>query len=237
MSLPFSSPYAEGLAGDRSRSMRRRTDDTDEQATRKEKRPECAGPTSSRRDLLRTSLLAGAAATLPRLVSTASASSSTVKPFELDEISIAELQRAMSTGELTARAITRKFLFLPDAAAVRLDVCRKGRRVGRSGADRDGRGRPADGVGLRAVDAARGCAEAAEVGRLLTSDAGWAHRGASDASAGGTPLPGPDDGGARIRYGSVLAADLAGRGTRGGDGVAGGGKGAPGSRLGGGPDG
>jgi amidase len=44
------------------------------------------------------------------MVSTASASSGAVKPFELDEITIAELQRAVSTGELTARAITRKFL-------------------------------------------------------------------------------------------------------------------------------
>jgi amidase len=102
--------------------VRRMTDDTDEQATREAKRPECTGPISSRRDLLRTSLLAGAAAALPPLVSAehlsadrssgemASASGGTVKPFELDEITIAELQRAMSTGELTARAITRKFL-------------------------------------------------------------------------------------------------------------------------------
>jgi amidase len=40
----------------------------------------------------------------------ASAASGKVKRFELDEITIAGLQRAMSRGKLTARSITRKFL-------------------------------------------------------------------------------------------------------------------------------
>jgi amidase len=60
--------------------------------------------------LLQASLLAGAAATLPAMEAASRSSGRAVRPFELDEITIGELQQAMESGRLTARAIARKYL-------------------------------------------------------------------------------------------------------------------------------
>jgi amidase len=68
-----------------------------------------------RRRFLRTSALAGvSAAVLPALATArdvpCTASAPEVKPFELDEITIADLQAGMASGKFTARSITEKYL-------------------------------------------------------------------------------------------------------------------------------
>jgi amidase len=68
----------------------------------------------SRRGFLESSVKIGAAATLavPAFASSDSANASVpdVKPFELDEITIAQLQDGMKSGKFTARSITEKYL-------------------------------------------------------------------------------------------------------------------------------
>ncbi|HJQ70835.1 MAG TPA: amidase [Blastocatellia bacterium] len=59
-----------------------------------------------RRAFLQSSILATAAP----VVSSASSETPAVKPFELEEVSIAELQRGMQSGKYTARAIAEKYL-------------------------------------------------------------------------------------------------------------------------------
>ena len=70
----------------------------------------------NRRNFLRTGLTGGiAVAAFPALAGTDEAaasplSSPEVKSFELDEMTIAELQKGMTTGKYTARSITQKYL-------------------------------------------------------------------------------------------------------------------------------
>ena len=73
----------------------------------------CGSP--QRRHFLRTSALAGVGATvLPALAAASnvpcSASTPEIKPFELDEITTADLQAGMASGKFTARSITEKYL-------------------------------------------------------------------------------------------------------------------------------
>ncbi len=74
----------------------------------------CGSP--QRRHFLRTSTLAGvSAAVLPALAAsrentTCPPSIPEIKPFELDEITIADLQAGMASGKFTARSITEKYL-------------------------------------------------------------------------------------------------------------------------------
>src|SRR5438132_2642563 len=68
-----------------------------------------------RRRFLQTSVLGGmTAALLPALAGARELATSTrasdVKPFELDEMTIADLQAGMSSGKFTARSITEKYL-------------------------------------------------------------------------------------------------------------------------------
>ena len=83
----------------------------------KEKPP---SPDNSRRRFLQAGVLAGAGASAGamkaaahimggRVVATTT-SQSDVKPFELDEVTIAELQKGMKSGEYTARSLTEKYL-------------------------------------------------------------------------------------------------------------------------------
>src|ERR1700690_3308085 len=81
---------------------------------------------SSRRSFLQTALVGGTAAAITPLypalgaardVSPAApdpaqsrASASETKPFELDEITIAELQAGLKSGKFTARSLTEKYL-------------------------------------------------------------------------------------------------------------------------------
>jgi amidase len=74
----------------------------------------CGSP--QRRRFLQTSALAGvSAAVLPALagareVVPSAATPGEVKPFELDEITIADLQSGMASGKFSARSITEKYL-------------------------------------------------------------------------------------------------------------------------------
>ncbi len=69
-----------------------------------------------RRRFLQTSLFGGVgAAILPALagareLTDGSTSASQVRPFELDEVTIADLQAGMSSGKFSSRAITEKYL-------------------------------------------------------------------------------------------------------------------------------
>ena len=68
-----------------------------------------------RRRFLQTGALAGVgAAVLPALASASDvpcpAPAPEIKPFELDEITIANLQAGMASGKFTARSITEKYL-------------------------------------------------------------------------------------------------------------------------------
>jgi amidase len=67
-----------------------------------------------RRRFLQTGALAGvSAAVLPTLAAASEVPCPTppeIKPFELDEITIAELQSGMASGKFTARSITEKYL-------------------------------------------------------------------------------------------------------------------------------
>ncbi|HXM19673.1 MAG TPA: amidase [Terriglobales bacterium] len=75
---------------------------------------DCGSP--QRRRFLQTSALAGvSAAVLPALagareVVPSAATPGEVKPFELDEITIADLQSGMASGKFSARSITEKYL-------------------------------------------------------------------------------------------------------------------------------
>jgi len=72
----------------------------------------CSSP--QRRNFLRnTALAAVSGAILPALAGTrqvVAASAPEIKPFELDEITIADLQAGMSSGKFSARSITEKYL-------------------------------------------------------------------------------------------------------------------------------
>src|SRR5271156_3749625 len=68
-----------------------------------------------RRHFLQTSVLAGvSAAAMPMLAGARDvacpAQPPEIKPFELDEITIADLQAGLASGKLTARSITEKYL-------------------------------------------------------------------------------------------------------------------------------
>ena len=69
----------------------------------------------SRRKFLQTAVSAGAAAAYPALSAARSITTATepsapeVKPFELDEITIAELQNCMQSGRFTARSLVEKY--------------------------------------------------------------------------------------------------------------------------------
>jgi amidase len=71
---------------------------------------------SSRRDFLQTTLAAGAAFSLPPALSTArevtrprEAGAPGIKPFELEEITITELQEGMKSGRFTAGSLVDKY--------------------------------------------------------------------------------------------------------------------------------
>ena len=67
-----------------------------------------------RRDFLQRSALAGGLAISNSLIATANPGSAALKPspetFELDELTIAELQESMKSGKLTAHSIAQKYL-------------------------------------------------------------------------------------------------------------------------------
>ncbi|HJU54319.1 MAG TPA: amidase [Pyrinomonadaceae bacterium] len=75
-----------------------------------------AGSRSSRRDFLRSSAIAGVVALSQPVVACAAEKSGTVesgpavKPFELEELTVAELQAGMKSGKWTARALVEKYL-------------------------------------------------------------------------------------------------------------------------------
>jgi len=72
---------------------------------------------ANRRSFLRTALVGGAAATMTRFYPAlgaardiaSAAPASDVKPFELDEITISDLQDGMKSGKLTARSLVEKY--------------------------------------------------------------------------------------------------------------------------------
>ena len=72
---------------------------------------------ANRRSFLRTALVGGAAATMTRFYPALGAArdipsagpASDVKPFELDEITISDLQDGMKSGKLTARSLVEKY--------------------------------------------------------------------------------------------------------------------------------
>ena len=74
-------------------------------------------PAANRRSFLRTALVGGAAATMTRFYPAlgaardiaSAAPASDVKPFELDEITISDLQDGMKSGKLTARSLVEKY--------------------------------------------------------------------------------------------------------------------------------
>src|SRR5206468_9490474 len=74
-----------------------------------------------RRRFLQTSLLGGVGgAILPALagareLAEASTPTTQVRPFELDEVTIADLQAGMSSGKFSSRSITEKYLTRIDA--------------------------------------------------------------------------------------------------------------------------
>src|ERR1700720_218149 len=75
-------------------------------------------PAADRRLFIKTALCGGAAATLIPLYPAMGAArelagstpASDVKPFELDEITIADLQDGMKSGKFTAHSIAEKYL-------------------------------------------------------------------------------------------------------------------------------
>ncbi len=72
--------------------------------------------TMNRRDFLRSALIGGVVAITPSTLAKSAASNPKppsalrVKPSELDEMSIAQMQAAMTAGKLTAVSLTRKYL-------------------------------------------------------------------------------------------------------------------------------
>src|SRR6188474_2790924 len=63
-----------------------------------------------RREFLKAGILGGAAALASPLMADDQTPEQAVKPFDLDEVTIADLQRAMASGKETARSITQKYL-------------------------------------------------------------------------------------------------------------------------------
>jgi amidase len=63
-----------------------------------------------RRDFIKTGLLSGAAAIAGPLMANSPRQDQPVKAFDLDEITITDLQHAMATGKETAHSITEKYL-------------------------------------------------------------------------------------------------------------------------------
>jgi amidase len=79
---------------------------------------------SQRRDFLHVSVMSGAAAALAPILGSVSTSTENISPrsaradvpaFELDEVSIDELQSGMESGRFTAQLITEKYLARIDA--------------------------------------------------------------------------------------------------------------------------
>ena len=77
-----------------------------------------SGKSSNRRSFLQSTLASGAAAAIlpalagtraTALVSPTNNSSGPVKPFELDEITISELQEGLNSGKFTARSLVEKY--------------------------------------------------------------------------------------------------------------------------------
>jgi amidase len=68
--------------------------------------------TPGRRRFLQTSLLGGAAAAMPTLTvaNDAPNAAGKVEPFELDELTIGDLQEGMKSGKFTARSLVEKYL-------------------------------------------------------------------------------------------------------------------------------
>src|SRR6185312_15279794 len=64
----------------------------------------------TRRDFLRLSALAGAATLINPITATAAPRAKGPKPFELDEVTITELQERMASGKLSAVELTKKYL-------------------------------------------------------------------------------------------------------------------------------
>ena len=71
-----------------------------------QKEQERVGSTNSRRDFLRSGAIAGVVALSQPAISRAAE----VKPFELDELSVAELQAGMKSGKWSARSLVEKYL-------------------------------------------------------------------------------------------------------------------------------
>ncbi len=77
---------------------------------------ESSGPDLARRSFLRGSVLAGLSATVANAVPHGQTGKETVRtarsiaPFELDEITIAQMQEGMKSGRFTARSLTEKYL-------------------------------------------------------------------------------------------------------------------------------
>ncbi len=75
-----------------------------------------SGAVVDRRRFLQSSLVGGVSASLlpalagARAVTPAPASAPAIKPFELDEATIADLQQGMASGKFTARSVTEKYL-------------------------------------------------------------------------------------------------------------------------------
>src|SRR3954463_2361044 len=66
---------------------------------------------TSRRSFLSTSLAVGAALAVPMSAAAEAApAQSAAKPFELDEITIADIQAGLKSGKWTARSLTQKYL-------------------------------------------------------------------------------------------------------------------------------
>src|SRR5438270_728623 len=65
---------------------------------------------TTRRDFLSTSLAVGAAMTVPSVSAVATTPAPSAKPFELDELTIADIQAGVKSGKWTARSLTQKYL-------------------------------------------------------------------------------------------------------------------------------
>ncbi|HLK34291.1 MAG TPA: amidase family protein [Terriglobales bacterium] len=72
-------------------------------------------PGSTRRQFLQSTTMAGMAAALTPSLAGAAQTSAAAPPFELDELTTAELQQGMSSGKFTARSLTEKYLARIDA--------------------------------------------------------------------------------------------------------------------------
>ncbi|HEX7959857.1 MAG TPA: twin-arginine translocation signal domain-containing protein, partial [Terriglobales bacterium] len=64
----------------------------------------------NRRDFLRSSLAVGASATLGSSLAQTQSAAAGPKPFELEEITITQLQEGMESGRFTARSLAEKYL-------------------------------------------------------------------------------------------------------------------------------